>query len=49
MAAEQDPLWDTTASSWLLAAGACVVQAVVLVILLAIRIKRLDPHRAAGK
>jgi ABC transport system ATP-binding/permease protein len=49
MAADQDPLWNTSPDTWLFAAGACAVQAVVLVILLAIRIKRLDPHRKAGK
>jgi hypothetical protein len=49
MAAEQDPLWDHTKNSWLIALAVCVVQAVVLVILLAIQLKRLDPHRQAGK
>ena len=44
-----DPLWDYSKSSWLFAVTACVVQAVLLVILIAIRLKRLDPHRHAIK
>jgi ABC transport system ATP-binding/permease protein len=46
---EMDPMWDYQVSSWVDAAGACAVQALVLVILLAIQLKRLDPHRKAGK
>jgi hypothetical protein len=46
---DQDPLWDYRVSSWVLAAGACAVQALVLIILLAIRLRRLDPQRKAGK
>jgi ABC transport system ATP-binding/permease protein len=46
---DQDPLWDCKTSSWLIAAGACAAQALVLVILLAIRLRRLDPQRKAGK
>ncbi|GAB7151613.1 FHA domain-containing protein [Mycobacterium riyadhense] len=42
---EQDPLWDYDVSSWLMAAGACVMQAIVLVMLIALRLKRLDPQR----
>jgi ABC transport system ATP-binding/permease protein len=48
-AGDQDPLWDYKTSSWLIAAGACAVQALVLVILLAVRLRRLDPQRKAGK
>ncbi len=48
-AGDQDPLWDYTISSWLIAAGACAAQAVVLVILLAIALRRLDPQRKAGR
>lgn len=48
-AGDQDPLWDYTISSWLIAAGACAAQAVVLVILLAIGLRRLDPQRKAGR
>jgi ABC transport system ATP-binding/permease protein len=44
-AGDTDPLWDYKLSSWVLAAGACAVQALALVILLAIQLKRLDPHR----
>ena len=46
---DQDPLWDYKVSSWLIAAGACAAQALVLIILLAIRLRRLDPQRKAGK
>lgn len=46
---EVDPMWKYSPDSWLLAVTACAVQAVVLVILIAIRLKRLDPHRHAGK
>jgi ABC transport system ATP-binding/permease protein len=46
---DTDPMWDYKVSSWVLAASACAVQAVVLVILLAIQLKRLDPQRKAGK
>lgn len=40
---DQDPLWDYDVSTWLTALGACAVQALVLVILLAIQLSRLDP------
>lgn len=46
---DQDPLWDYQVSSWLLAAGACLVQAIVLVLLIAIRLGRLDPQRKARR
>jgi hypothetical protein len=46
---EQDPMWDYKVSSWVIAASACAVQALVLVILLAVLLKRLDPQRKAGK
>jgi ABC transport system ATP-binding/permease protein len=46
---DEDPMWDPKVGSWAIAAGACAVQALVLVILLAIRLKRLDPQRKAGK
>jgi ABC transport system ATP-binding/permease protein len=49
MAAETDPLWESTSATWLFSAGACLVQAVVLIVLLAIQIRRLDPHHKAGK
>jgi ABC transport system ATP-binding/permease protein len=49
MGADQDPMWDYTTSSWLIAAGACAAQALVLVVLLGIRLRRLDPQRKAGK
>jgi ABC-type multidrug transport system ATPase subunit len=46
---EQDPMWDYKLSTWMIAANACAVQALVLVILLAVQLKRLDPQRKAGK
>ncbi|WP_231995840.1 ATP-binding cassette domain-containing protein [Mycobacterium sp. 852002-51163_SCH5372311] len=46
---EVDPLWKYSSDSWLFAATVCAVQAVVLVILIAVRLKRLDPHRQAVK
>jgi len=45
----QDPLWSHKISSWWIAAGALAVQAVVLVILTAIWLRRLDPQRKARK
>jgi ABC transport system ATP-binding/permease protein len=44
-----DPMWDYQVSNWVIAAGACAVQALVLFILLVIQLKRLDPQRKAGK
>ncbi len=46
---DQDPLWDYKVSSWLIAAGACVVQAAVLVTLIAWRLRQLDPQRKARR
>ncbi|WP_264992577.1 ABC transporter permease, partial [Mycobacterium montefiorense] len=46
---DEDPLWDYDPSNWWLAVVACTVQAVVLVILLALRLRALDPQRKAGK
>ncbi len=46
---DQDPLWDYEVNSWLIAAGACAAQALVLVILVGMRLRRLDPQRKAGK
>jgi hypothetical protein len=46
---DQDPLWASNVSSWLTALGACVAQALVLVILLAIQLRRLDPQRKARR
>ena len=46
---DMDPMWDYKLSSWLIAAGACAAQALVLVIVLVIQLKRLDPQRKAGK
>lgn len=46
---DEDPMWDDAPSSWWMAAGACAAQVIVLVILLAVRLKQLDPQRKAGK
>jgi ABC transport system ATP-binding/permease protein len=46
---DTDPMWDYNVSNWAIAASGCAVQALVLVILLAIQLKRLDPQRKAGK
>ena len=46
---DQDPLWDDKVGSWLTALGACTAQALVLVILLAIQLRRLDPQRKARR
>ncbi|CNH87493.1 ABC transporter ATP-binding protein [Mycobacterium tuberculosis] len=46
---DQDPLWDYNVGSWLMAAGACAVQALVLVILIALQLKRIEPQRKARK
>ncbi len=48
-AGDEDPMWDYAASSWWTAAGACAVQSIVLVILLAVRLRQLDPQRKAGR
>lgn len=48
-AGDMDPMWDYQVSSWMIAVTACAVQALVLVILLAIQLKRLDPQRKVGK
>jgi hypothetical protein len=57
MHGDTDPLWGAVAgdagldktATWLIAAGACAAQALVLMILIAVRLKRLDPQRKAGK
>jgi ABC-type multidrug transport system ATPase subunit len=46
---EPDPLWDHKVGSWLTAASVCAIQALVAVIMLAIQLKRLDPHRKVDK
>lgn len=48
-AGDQDPLWEYEPGNWWLAVGACAVQAVVLIILLALRLRQLDPQRKAVK
>ncbi|QNI08098.1 FHA domain-containing protein [Mycobacterium kubicae] len=44
---EQDPLWDYKVSSWVWAAVACAVQALILILLIALRLRQLDPQRKA--
>jgi ABC-type multidrug transport system ATPase subunit len=52
---DTDPMWGALTGepgldrtdAWLIAAGACTVQAVILVIVLAILLKRLDPQHKA--
>ena len=54
---DTDPLWGAATGeaglgrtgTWLIALAACALQALVLVILLAMRLRRLDPQRKAGK
>jgi ABC-type multidrug transport system ATPase subunit len=48
-AGDTDPMWLYDINHWVTAASACAIEAVLLVGLLAILIKRLDPHRKAGK
>ncbi|ARG91741.1 hypothetical protein B1T50_06830 [Mycobacterium kansasii] len=45
----EDPLWDHDRGHWLTAAGMCAALAVVLVLLLAVRLKRLAPQRKGRK
>ncbi|CAM3412468.1 ABC transporter ATP-binding protein [Mycobacterium intermedium] len=45
----EDPLWEHGRTHWLTAFGMCVVQAVVLIALLAIRLRRIDAQRRARK
>lgn len=45
----EDPLWEHGRTHWLTAFGMCVAQAVLLVVLLAIRLKRVDAQRRARK
>ena len=46
---DQDPMWDYDVSSWLIAATACAVQAVVLVTLIVLRLRRMGPQRRARR
>ncbi|HTQ20061.1 FHA domain-containing protein [Mycobacterium sp.] len=46
---ETDPLWDHKIGTWLFALFACILQAVVLVILIALALRRLDPQRKPGR
>jgi hypothetical protein len=48
-AEDTDPMWTYDVIHWVTAACACAVEAVLLVVLLALQLKRLDPHRKAGK
>ncbi|WP_196773026.1 ABC transporter permease, partial [Mycobacterium asiaticum] len=46
---DTDPLWDHDPAHYLSALGMCVALGVVMVILLAIRLRRLDPQRRARR
>ncbi|MBI2701815.1 MAG: ABC transporter permease, partial [Mycobacterium sp.] len=46
---DQDPIWDFDVGSWLIAATACAVQAVVLVALIVLLLRRMGPQRRARK
>jgi hypothetical protein len=49
MGGDQDPLWASNVTSWLTALAACAAQALVLVILLAIALRRLGSQRKARR
>ncbi|OBI97291.1 hypothetical protein A5661_18115 [Mycobacterium asiaticum] len=44
---DQDPLWDYDIGSWSVAAAACAAQAIGLVILIVLRLRRMGPQRRA--
>jgi hypothetical protein len=44
-----DPLWRHNATTWLTALGLCVALATAMVIVLALLLGRLDPHRKPRK
>ncbi|MFQ2879949.1 ABC transporter permease, partial [Mycobacterium sp. MS3] len=46
---DQDPMWDYDVSSWLIAAGGCAAQALLLVLLITVRLRRMGPQRRARK
>lgn len=46
---DEDPLWEYDAVNWWMAVAACAVQATVLIALLALRLRQLDPQRKAAK
>jgi hypothetical protein len=48
-AQDPDPMWAYDVDHWATAAGACAIEAVFLVSLLVLLLKRFDPHRKAGK
>jgi hypothetical protein len=48
-AADQDPLWNYDLKSWSIAAAAGAGQAVVLVSLIVLRLRRVGPQRRARK
>ncbi|SOX55446.1 ABC transporter ATP-binding protein, partial [Mycobacterium ahvazicum] len=46
---DEDPLWEYDPGDWWTAAAACAIQAIVLIILIALRLRQLDPQRKAAK
>jgi ABC transport system ATP-binding/permease protein len=46
---EEDPLWGHGSVHWLMAFGASALLAVVLIVLVAVSLSRLDPHRKAPR
>ncbi len=49
MGKAEDPLWDPIREHWLTDVGMCAALAAVLVIVLAVRLSRLDGHRRGRK
>ena len=49
MGQDPDPMWDSTRAHWLTDLGMCGVMALALIIILGVRLSRLDPHRKARK
>ena len=47
--ADQDPMWNSDVESWSIAVAACAVQALALVILIVLRLRRIGPQRRAKK
>lgn len=46
---DEDPLWEYDTGNWWMAVAACAIQAIVLIVLSALRLRQLDPQRKAAK